>query len=86
MLFGLAALVLAGGSVWLRAKRLLREEPGQGEGTRLQRLDRIEQIVEASAIEIERIAEGQRYVSKLLADRTLPAVGERAPVKIVTPH
>ncbi|HEX2779186.1 MAG TPA: hypothetical protein VHM30_06795 [Gemmatimonadaceae bacterium] len=33
------------------------------------RFDRLEQAVEAVAIEVERIAEGQRFVTKLLADR-----------------
>jgi hypothetical protein len=32
------------------------------------RLDRIEQAVEAVAIEVERISEGQRFTSKLLSD------------------
>jgi hypothetical protein len=87
VLFGMAALVLAVGSVWLRAKRLLTDESGHAEGVSLERLDRIEQIVETSAIEIERIAEGQRYVSKLLAERPpMTAPGERNPGRIVTPH
>jgi hypothetical protein len=33
------------------------------------RLNRIEQIVESLAIEVERVGEGQRFVSKLLAGR-----------------
>ena len=33
------------------------------------RLERIEQAIDAMAVEVERIAEGQRYVTKLLADR-----------------
>lgn len=33
------------------------------------RLDRLEQAVDAIAIEIERISEGQRFVTKILADR-----------------
>jgi hypothetical protein len=33
------------------------------------RLDRIERSVEAVAIEVERISEGQRFVTKLLAER-----------------
>jgi hypothetical protein len=37
------------------------------------RLQRIEHAVEAMAIEVERISEGQRFVTKLLAER------ERAP-------
>ena len=34
------------------------------------RLERIEQAVEAVAIEVERISEGQRFTTKLLAERT----------------
>jgi len=33
------------------------------------RLTRVEQIVEATAIEIERISEGQRFTTKLLSER-----------------
>ena len=34
------------------------------------RLARIEQAVDAMAIEVERISEGQRFTTKLLAERT----------------
>ncbi len=34
------------------------------------RLGRIEQAVDAMALEIERISEGQRFTTKLLAERT----------------
>ena len=33
------------------------------------RLDRIERAVESVAVEVERISEGQRFVTKVLADR-----------------
>jgi hypothetical protein len=33
------------------------------------RLDRIEHAIEAIAVEVERISEGQRFVTRLLADR-----------------
>jgi hypothetical protein len=33
------------------------------------RLTRVEQIVEATAIEIERISEGQRFTTKLLSEK-----------------
>jgi hypothetical protein len=41
------------------------------------RLERIEQAVEAVAIEVERIAEAQRFSAKLMAEqrRSLPPVG-----------
>jgi hypothetical protein len=35
-----------------------------------ERLERLEQGVEAIAIEIERVSEGQRFVTKLLAEGT----------------
>ena len=35
----------------------------------LTRLNRVEQIVEATAIEIERISEGQRFTTKLLSEK-----------------
>jgi hypothetical protein len=38
------------------------------------RLDRIEQAVDAIAVEVERISEGQRFVTKMMADpRALPS-------------
>jgi hypothetical protein len=33
------------------------------------RLERIEHAIDAMAVEVERISEGQRFVTKLLADR-----------------
>jgi hypothetical protein len=40
------------------------------------RLERIEQAVDAVAIEVERISEGQRFTTKLLSDRTADAAPE----------
>jgi hypothetical protein len=34
-----------------------------------ERLHRIEQAIDAMAVEVERISEGQRFTTKLLADR-----------------
>ncbi|MEP6508383.1 MAG: hypothetical protein ABJC63_09180 [Gemmatimonadales bacterium] len=36
------------------------------------RLDRIERAIDAMAIEMERVGEGQRFVTKLLADQASP--------------
>jgi hypothetical protein len=54
------------------------------------RLRRIEQAIETIAIEVERIGEGQRFTTKLLAERGRAdqEIGQ-PPVKhrpIVTPH
>lgn len=49
----------------MRAKRLA-DRPAAADNDRLQRL---EQAVDAIAIEIERISEAQRFQTKLLAER-----------------
>ena len=36
------------------------------------RLERIEQAIEAVAVEVERISEGQRFTTKLLAEKSDP--------------
>jgi hypothetical protein len=52
-----------------------------------QRLDRIEQAVESTAVEVERIAEASRFVAKLLAERE-PSIGKlaKSPERVITPH
>ena len=43
------------------------------------RLDRIEHAVEAIAVEVERISEGQRFTTKLLAERSPADASRSAP-------
>ena len=57
------------------------------------RLDRLEQSMDAIAIEIERISEGQRFVTKILTDRPGPSsvepirASERQSLRpSITPH
>ena len=84
-LFALAAVVASGAFAiraladwWLRAKQLERDEraaPAAGALTDIEaRLARIEQVVEATAVEVERIAEAERFTARLLAERK-PAEG-----------
>ena len=53
------------------------------------RLDRLEQAMDAVAIEVERISEGQRFVTKLLAERptatVAPSVAPRGDVETGLP-
>jgi hypothetical protein len=47
----------------------------------VQRLERMEQAIDSIAVEVERISEGQRFTTKLLAERSgasLPQGGEGA--------
>jgi hypothetical protein len=47
--------------------------------------ERIEQAIDAIAVEVERISEGQRFTTKLLTDRPERA-GPGAPPRVITPH
>jgi hypothetical protein len=55
-------------------------------GEVITRLDRIEQAVEAMATEVERIAEGQRFTTKLLSEvRTSAPAAIAAPQPVAAP-
>jgi hypothetical protein len=52
-----------------------------------ERLERIESAVEATALEVERISEATRFMTKLLADRGgPPAILASPPERVITPH
>lgn len=55
-----------------------------------ERMTRLEQAVESIALEVERISEGQRFTTKLLAERAqaepMRSVSPAEPVRHVTPH
>jgi hypothetical protein len=64
--------------VLVQARKLwMRDSKSHSSSSELSdhRLERIEQAIDAMAVEVERIAEGQRYVTKLLADRGQERVG-----------
>lgn len=58
-------------------RRLLRRNPKENTTAATDiiapRLDRLEQAVDAIAIEVERIAEGQRFVTKVMTERPVAA-------------
>jgi hypothetical protein len=51
-----------------------------------QRLARIEQAVDATAVEVERISEAQRFTTKLLVEKGHQPAVEASRAKVVTPH
>ncbi len=78
--FVLAALsILMGGAIVMTVIRTvaraitMRHDRGTLGSDGVERLDerlgRMEQAIEAMAIEVERVSEGQRFTSKLLAER-----------------
>ena len=51
-----------------------------------QQLTLLQQSVDATSIEVERLGEGLRFTTKVLAERNQPAGELRQPGRIVTPH
>jgi hypothetical protein len=54
------------------ARRMERSSlpPDAGSAELRERMERMEQALDAIAVQVERIAEGQRFTTKLLSDRT----------------
>ena len=52
----------------------------------LERLQRIELAVDATAVEVERISEANRFMARLLADRAGAANLPVKPERAITPH
>jgi hypothetical protein len=51
-----------------------------------QRLGRMEQAIDATAVEVERISEAQRFTTKLLVERGHQAPVEGGRARVITPH
>jgi hypothetical protein len=61
------------------ARRLEQGGPTKMSADVLARLERMEQAIDSIAVEVERISEGQRFTTKLLAERTSEAGDAIAP-------
>ena len=71
--FGIPAAVLYA-RMWFRHKERMATLAAQsgtlgGNSALEARLERIEQAVEAMAVELERVGEGQRFMTKVLSER-----------------
>jgi len=75
VLFIMIPITVIGAPIARAIARRIERGVGGGSGSQSlpndvgQRLERMEQAIDAIAIEVERIAEGQRFTSKLLAGR-----------------
>jgi hypothetical protein len=76
----LAAIVFMGTPLSIAAARLIWKRSGgtpsaDGELRHMShRIDEVQRSIDSMAVEIERIAEGQRYTSKLLTERDKTAL------------
>jgi hypothetical protein len=90
----LATSTVAFAVAWIRAReraRLVERAPGGSLGeAAASRFDRLDQAVEAIAVEVERVSEAERFQSRLMAARAgaIAAPVERASDagRVVTPH
>jgi hypothetical protein len=70
IVFGIPAVVILA-RMWFRHKEKMASLAVPASSPAIEeRLARIEQAVDAMSVELERIGEGQRFVTKVLAERT----------------
>jgi hypothetical protein len=92
MMFGLATtasvlIIRTIGSTIIKLRKSIREEQAIPAPMSDDRMARLEAAVEAIAIEVERISEGQRFTTKLLSDSSrVTAPPKVVPPKFDTPH
>jgi hypothetical protein len=85
--FAIPSLVIFA-RMWFRHKERMATLRGVTNPMLESRLTRIEEAVETIAIEVERMGEGQRFVTKLLTERAaqLPEGTKNSAGRVSTPH
>jgi len=90
IVFAIPAIVLLARMSFKHKEKMAELQAGPQRQADLEaRLERIEQAVETIAVETERIGEGQRFVTKLLAERPSQAQLEQKSQqreRTTTPH
>ena len=78
-LFVLSPLTLSISRMFWRRASMPRQAPPSGESA--ERLARMEQAIDSIAIEIERVSEGQRFVTRLMSERQPAVLGSGQPAQ-----
>jgi hypothetical protein len=74
------------GMAWLRRRPTNNAVTrGANEGRLEEKIDQLQQSLEAIAVEVERVSEAQRFTAKILSERSNPQQ-LRGPGRSVTPH
>ena len=71
MVLGLPLVIVYARKIWMRDSASRGLAPTDSD----HRLERIEQAIDAMAVEVERVSESQRFMTKLLSDRAQERVG-----------
>lgn len=92
IVFGMPTLLIFT-RMWLRHKEKMSKQDGLSQPMAAAieaRMENLENAIEAIAVEMERIGEGQRFTTKLLAERGAVGAGVQAvarqPERVNTPH
>lgn len=73
IVFGLPAAVAIARMYFKHHEKMAELQKGSQPSSEISaRLERVESSIEAIAVEMERVGEGQRFVTKLLSERKLP--------------
>lgn len=73
IIFGIPAAVMLTKMYFKHVEKMAELQKGSQPSLEIsQRLERVESSIEAIAVEMERVGEGQRFVTKLLSERKLP--------------
>jgi hypothetical protein len=89
---GLFTTTVAFAALWIAAReRAIRAALERGQRDNKPdvnaEMDRLMNMVDTIAVEVERISEGQRFTTKVLAERLdAPASARKLPEKSITPH
>jgi len=80
IVFGIPGIVIMA-KMWFSHKEKMAGLRGGSHGSAITdaRIERIEQAVDSIAIEMERVSEGQRFVTKLLSERAPSTVEQLQP-------
>jgi hypothetical protein len=89
-----AVLFICGTTAFVASLRFLRRflelrherSMHTSQDTLAERIERIEAMVESTALEVERIGEANRFVAKLLAERAGTPSPSSKPGRVITPH
>jgi hypothetical protein len=77
IVFGIPAIVLVIRMAFKHREKMASLGGGSEQSQRIEaRLERVEQAMDAIAFEVERIGEGQRFITKVFADRNNLALPE----------
>ena len=87
VVFAIPAVVIFA-KMWFRHRERMAELKGARDPMLEARLSRIEEAVDTIAVEVERMGEGQRFVTKLLTERNAQQLPDSSKTagRVTTPH